>query len=748
MSNKLLHVAAAELRHFFVSPIAWVMFAVFFALTSNALLEAMETVINAEMRGAPQAVTPLLFQQIGVFGSIYSGLLLYIPLLTMGIMSRDRHLGTIHLLMSSPVKASDLVVGKYLALLVVIVVFVALTLVLASVATLHASTIDWPHVLSGLVGMYLLAATYAAVGLFISSLTTHQVVAAIVTVFFLALLSAVGLLGQRYPVINDMAYWLSIAGRADLMMNGLITSKDIFYFVIISVVFLWFTFQRLEAGRKKKASLGTAAHIGLVLFSAFALGHVTSLHRFTAYWDVTHNKVMSLSTASEEALRGIDQPVSISVLVNVLDLRASFFNHEYRRAIERARFERFERFLGPIDVRYVYYYADAQAEEIYDANPGMTNAQIAEKFAFQNRLNFSEFLTQEEAIEYYGLDAERFRTVYLVEANGNRSVFRNFEDSRYYPDEAQITTGFSLLRQDPVRISYITDGKSRSAFSAGLDDHASLLTDVSNRFSLVNQGFSTERISLNRPVPNSTDILVLAAPELSLGFSQFSNLREYISRGGNLLVLLDRPNGLESGFLQDTLGVELYNDTKLSQVKDDFPNDIVFSKVSQTAGVLGYEMPPSRPDWPVLLQDPLLLNQTDSAGFSYVPIIDVPDDAEIVNLNSHAGPSAVLGVAGSRSIDGRQQRVVIVGDADFMSNSVWSMQRPARRLNTSLFLSVFHYLGNQRYPIKLDVLSRHDLGLSANLRDVDRLRLFLVVLVPATIVASGGLLLWRRRRVA
>ena len=747
MNNKCLSVALAELRYLFNSPIAWVMFAAFFVLTANAFVDAMETIANAEMRGAPQVTTVILFQDLGVFGSVYTNLLLYIPLLTMGVLSRDQANGTIHLLMSSPINISHIVFGKYLALLVIVSVFLILTTIFAIVANTYTNYLDWPHIGAGLLGMYLLASTYAAIGVFISSLTNHQVVAAIGTVVFLGLLSAVGALGQTYPVVDEVAYWLSISGRAELMMNGLIASKDVAYFFILTLMFLAFTLIRLEARRSKASSRMMLNYGGAVLLSGLLLGYVTSLYKLTVFFDTTHNKTMSLSSSNEEALEAIDFPVTITVLVNVLDVRSGFFDLKYRRNIKRSMFERFERAIGPIDIRYQYYFADTEDEQIYEVNPSMTNEEIARKVAYQKGLNFESFLTQPEVVELYGLDKERFLNVYVVEGNGRRAVLRNFHDAIYYPQERQIATALSLLVEDPVRVGYITDGDSRSAFRSGLEDHSSLVTDVTYRFSLVNQGFSTLDVSLDRPLPGDLDILVLAAPKEQLTQMQMSNLESFVRQGGNLLALIDRPNGLNDEFLADLLGVRQSSTSVLQQEKAEFPSDLIFARLAEQSAMLGYDMPSSRPEWPILMPRPIQIEEAEDAGYSFARLVTVPHGSLSASVeNGDLQDPLSFALAARPSKLNPSQRIVVAGDADFMSNAVWSMQRPARVNNTSLILSMFYYLGEGQYPIVNDGLPRKDRGLLADLRDVNKLRVILVAAIPLLIIMLGAFVLWRRKR--
>ena len=101
----------------------------------------------------------------------------------------------------------------------------------------NVPSFDMSLALSGLLGIYLVICSYAAIGLFMSCLTSYQVVAAVATLGALAFLNYVGRMGQEVPFIRDITYWLSISGRSDELINGLISSEDVFYFLIVIGLF-------------------------------------------------------------------------------------------------------------------------------------------------------------------------------------------------------------------------------------------------------------------------------------------------------------------------------------------------------------------------------------------------------------------------------------------------------------------------------------------------------------------------------
>ena len=108
---------------------------------------------------------------------------------------------------------------------------------------------DLPLVFPGILGIYLRICAYGAIGLFMSSITSYQVVAAMGTLAVLAALNYVGEVGQDYAFVRDITYWLSISGRAYQFIDGLICTEDVLYFLIVIVLFISLSILKLRAGR-------------------------------------------------------------------------------------------------------------------------------------------------------------------------------------------------------------------------------------------------------------------------------------------------------------------------------------------------------------------------------------------------------------------------------------------------------------------------------------------------------------------
>lgn len=192
----MFKIAKTKLQSLFYSPIAWLLLVVFAYQVGMIMSGMLEDIVVRQAMGYESWKITTIFGDL--FKNVQGTLYFYIPLLTMNMISRDLSGGTIKLLQSAPLRNAEIVLGKYLALMIfgLAMMGVLLFYVLFGVCTIQ--NIDFPYVLTGMLGLYLLLCAYAAIGLFVSSLTSYQVMAAFGTLFILAMFNYVG--GVSFPV--------------------------------------------------------------------------------------------------------------------------------------------------------------------------------------------------------------------------------------------------------------------------------------------------------------------------------------------------------------------------------------------------------------------------------------------------------------------------------------------------------------------------------------------------------------------
>ena len=186
----------------------------------------------------------------GLFDMLFTVTIFLIPILTMRLMSEERKAKTDQLLLMAPVSSLSIVLGKFLAALLVYLLAMGITLVMAGVVSLYA-TPEWAVVFGHFIGLFLLGAALIAVGLLISSLTENQIIAAVggfCVGFFLMLLDALGAVIQNSAlagVVTD----LSFQTRYQTFTLGIFDASDVIFFVSIAALFLFFTLLAFEKRR-------------------------------------------------------------------------------------------------------------------------------------------------------------------------------------------------------------------------------------------------------------------------------------------------------------------------------------------------------------------------------------------------------------------------------------------------------------------------------------------------------------------
>ncbi len=409
-------IARTELQTLFYSPVAWLILIVFTFQASMVFSNTMGGQVRSQSLGYGlyNATMAVFGGWNGLFTAMQQYLYLYIPLLTMGLMSRELSSGSIKLLYSSPVTNTQIILGKYLSVMVYGLVLIAILSVFMLFSAIAIYEADIPAVLAGLLGLYLLICAYAAIGLFMSSITSYQVVAAMGTLAVLAVLNFVGGMWQDVDFVRDITYWLAINGRADEFINGLICSEDVLYFVIVVALFLFLSILRLQARRQKSTWMATTSkYIGVIVI-AMLLGYFTSRPKLMCYYDATNTKLRTLTPNSQNIVGQMDGGLTITTFVNILE-------ENYWSGLPRNRnndlrhFKRYLRFKPEIKMKYVYYYDKAKNPDLDKAYPNLSDRERMLKRTEIWDLDSNMFLRPEEVKKLVDLEPEGNRFVRLLE---------------------------------------------------------------------------------------------------------------------------------------------------------------------------------------------------------------------------------------------------------------------------------------------------------------------------------------------
>jgi ABC-2 type transport system permease protein len=212
-------VATRELRSYFLSPLAYVVIALFLALSGYLFALILANGRQASLQGLVQNVSVLY--------------LFIVPAISMRLLAEEQRSGTIELLLTNPVQEWEIVTGKFLASVLLVVVMLALTLLYPLFLYIFGSP-DTGPIITGYVGILLQAAAFLSVGLWASSLSSNQIVAAIIAFALLLVLWLSDNLGQFLGgTVGSIVSYTSVINHFQSFPQGVIQSNDVIYYMTL-----------------------------------------------------------------------------------------------------------------------------------------------------------------------------------------------------------------------------------------------------------------------------------------------------------------------------------------------------------------------------------------------------------------------------------------------------------------------------------------------------------------------------------
>ena len=755
-----------ELRVLFFSPIAWMVLIVFAFQAGIAYCDEYADQLRSLAMGyRPYYLTrSLLAGHGGVFAQMLNYLYLYIPLLTMGLMSRELSSGSIKLLYSSPVSNLQIVLGKYLSIVVYGLVLVCILLIPLFFTIFTIKDPDIPLMFTSLLGVFLTICAYGAIGLFMSTITKYQVVAAIGTLAVLAVLNFIGGVGQDIEFVRDLTYWLSISGRSKIFLEGMICSRDIFYFVLVIFMFLAFTFIKLQ-GERLKRSVGRTAGSYLVVFALVLLsGYGSSRPQMIVYYDATATKLNTLTENSQEIMKQLDGGLTLTTYVNLLD--DTWYNGSpSSKNYDMERFERYVRFKPEMKINYVYYYGKGTSQhydKIYkDLSPKERMLKVCEGYSYDPKM----FISAEEVQKMDDISAENGRFVRVFKRdNGQKAFLRIYEDMYVHPFESEITAALkTLVGKSPV-VAFVKGHGERECDDYGERGYAAFAKNPTFRSALINQGFQVKELNLDISVPGDVDVLVIADMKSSFTPEEYAHYSAYVDRGGCLIVLGEPKRQVFMNPVVEKLGLR-FSDGMLVAPSKEYLDDIIAANVMEGAlKASPYFASMIRGRKTVITPSACAVQVVDgNKGFEISEVLATPaqgswieyETTDFLNETSKLNPekgeveqsnSVMLYL--TRDIPNKpQQRIFVFGDADCLSTKELSTNRAGLNAsNFDMITEMFRSLSYGEYPIETARVRPPDDNVNIPQDSMFWLQLFFIWLIPFSILAWCIMFLIGRKR--
>ena len=254
--KQILAIIQKELKISFYSPLAYVVIAVFTFITGyffysvlNWFVEQsfMATMQAQQYRQAPPKFNVNLMVIRGFLNNIAVISLFVLPAITMRLFSEEKKQGTVELLYTTPITSGQIIVGKYLAGLIFYIVLLIPTMFFHGLLFAYGNP-EFLPVLSGYVGLILFGSTFIALGLFISTTTENQIIAAIGG-FALALFLWIVGWGSSFagPTLAPVLQYISIISHFEDFAQGIIDSTHFSYYVLITFLGIYLSIKSIES---------------------------------------------------------------------------------------------------------------------------------------------------------------------------------------------------------------------------------------------------------------------------------------------------------------------------------------------------------------------------------------------------------------------------------------------------------------------------------------------------------------------
>ena len=652
--------------------------------------------------------------------SILFLLLITVPLLTMRMLSEERRQKTDQLILTSPVSVGKVVLGKYLA---AATIFTISTLVIAVYPLILSrfGTVSFGESYTALLAYYLYGLSCIAIGLFISSVTESQVIAAVLSfgALFLGYMmnSITGLISSTGKLLTRILNIYDMTSRLENMMQGTLELKSLLYFITFTVVFLFLTVQSVQKRRYQVSvkSLQMGAYstgmIAIVLVAAvflnLAAGELPA--RFTSI-DMTAEKLYSLTDTSEELARNLSEDVTIYILQS----------EEKQDTTLKQTLDRYTDLSGHIRVEYKDPVVNPNFYKDYtDGNISMNSLIVVSDKRFKV-INYSDIY--ETQVDY---------TTYSSTVTG-------------YDGEGQITSALAYVTSDDMPVLYTLEGQ----------DELTLSTAFQNGLTKQNAALQSINLLTRENVPEDAQGVLIMAPVSDISSDDADKLIAYLDKGGKIL--------MTTSYVDD-FAASMPN---LQKVLDYFGLSVVNGLVLEGDSSMCYQQPTYL--LPEVAYDSLTngvagkkyifmpyaqgITSQETEGVSITPLLTTSassysktdiNQAQTVNMEDGdaAGPFDV-GVHAEKTLEEGTAQLTLFTSENLFTDNANTMVADA---NLTLFTNVVASMSDSEVSVSVPVKSYEASVITVNDGTAFTIGSVLMLFLPLGLIIAG-IFVWAGRR--
>lgn len=481
----MLAIFTKELKTYFTSLFAYIYYGVYFLLTGILF------VVNCLSTYSTQFGYYVLSSSFFVVVAV-------IPFCTMQLFAGERRNKTDQLLFTAPVSTFSILVGKYLATAVYVLLPIIISVVYPIVIATYGE-MSVRFLISAYIGVFLTVFVLLSIGMFISSLTTNAIVAAVMTyaVYVLILIGRLveGILSAGGS-FNTVIHEISIYNKFYDLTSGIVRSGDVLYLLLLTIAFFILTWFVLEGRRQSGKKI--AGYMVALVAIVIVIGTVVLAN--TKVYDFTAEQLLTFSEDTKQVLAETDKPTEIYYMG--LRSRANATYQEFLAA--------YEEMSDNITVEYV----DVE--------------------------NNSAFRTQ------YLSNMRSINEASMLVVCGEKSVYLDSNDYIAYTQttaysyesklkmEEQLTRAILYTNTEETYNLYVVSGHGEETLNSNFQNLLRL-----NNYEIEELNFSSALSSIEQVIPDKCTALFINAPQIDFSEAELAELKDYLEDGGNLFVVID-----------------------------------------------------------------------------------------------------------------------------------------------------------------------------------------------------------------
>lgn len=514
----MIAIYKRELKSYFSSVIGCIFIA------ATLLISGIFFVLYNLMQGYPNMEPPIFYGAMG--------LALLVPVLTMKVMADERRQKTDQLILTSPVSLFKVVMGKYLALLTIFAIPVIIICAYPLILSMFG-TVSFKLAYVTILGFFLYGAALIAIGVFISSITEMQIIAAIIGIvvmflgFFMGTIT--GMISQDGNLLTDILNAFYTMGPLNDIMAGQITLANIVYYVSIIVLFLFLTCQSVQKRRwsASKATIGTsvfstvtiAVVLVLVVFVNL-LATVVTKNVPAATVDTTSEKVYSISDKTVKMLKKLDKDIDVYVMSSKGAMKKDVYKDYILKTLDR-----FETNSSHIKVEYKDTKQNPNFYKEYtDQSPTEGSLIVVNKNNKKSKvIDYNDMFEMDQTAAMYGQQSQ----------------------PTAFDAEGQLDGAITYVQSDELYTVYQVEGHKETADEKSLGTIENM-TDVikkhNGEIKTINLNTKKAQEELNT---DKCAVLLILGPQKDYTKAEANMVKKYLEEGGKVVIGLEAANSFQ-----------------------------------------------------------------------------------------------------------------------------------------------------------------------------------------------------------